>query len=208
MICCEQRKTFVKLWSFFKLVHIHKIPLKLVERSKLLDEANFLATSLSIFIVETILCLNSEKTNSKHKQLNLNLIFRTAIYHFWSHWYIKTSNSHQATLYHKLTDQQSFLHVHSDHPKSLLKSLPFSHMLRMKSISTPTEYEKCWAILKQQLIERERKENILKNKIDKVDSTDQKDPLRKKIKSYKDRIPCLITYSRKLAVMCKIINKY
>ena len=52
----------------------------------------------------------------------------------------------------------------------------------MKSISTPTEYEKCWAILKQQLIERERKENILKNKIDKVDSTDQKDPLRKKNK--------------------------
>ena len=32
--------------------------------------------------------------------------------------------------------------------------------------------------------------------------------LSKKEKNIKDRIPCLITYNRKLPMMCKIINKH
>ena len=48
----------------------------------------------------------------------------------------------------------------------------------------------------------------MKDKIDKVDNIDRKELLRKKEKNIKDRIPCLITYNRKLPTMRKIINKH
>ena len=44
--------------------------------------------------------------------------------------------------------------------------------------------------------------------LNKVDKIDRKDLLRKKEKRNKDRIPCLITYKRKLSMMCKTIKKY
>ena len=111
----------------------------------------------------------------------------------------------QTTLYRKPTDQQSYLHAHSDHPKSLKRSIPYSQALRIKTIcSTLTEYKKHCAILKQNVRERGYKENILNDEIDKVDTIDRKDLLSKKEKNIKDRIPCLITYNRKR----KIINKH
>ena len=48
----------------------------------------------------------------------------------------------------------------------------------------------------------------MKDEIDKVDNIDRKDLLRKKGKNIEDRIPCLITYNRKLLMMCKFINKH
>ena len=79
-------------------------------------------------------------------------------------------------------------------------------MLRIKTIcSTLTEYKNT-AILKQNFIERGYKENILKDQIDKIDNIDRKDLLRKKEKSIKNRIPCIITCNRKLPMMRKIIK--
>ena len=64
-------------------------------------------------------------------------------------------------------------------------------MLRI--CSSLTEYKKHCAILKQKSIERGYEENILKDKRDELDNTDRKDLLRKKKrKSNKDKIPCLI----------------
>ena len=123
--------------------------------------------------------------------------------------YKDKNNTLQTTLYQKPTDQQSYLHAHSDHPKSLKRSIPYSQALRIKTIcSTLTEYKKHCAILKQNFIERGHEENILNDEIDKVDNIDRKDLLSKKEKNIKDRIPCLITYNRKLPMMCKIINKH
>ena len=68
---------------------------------------------------------------------------------------------------------------------------------------TLTEYKKHCAILKENIIERGHGENILKDQIDKVDNIDQKDILSKKEKGNKDKIPCLITYNRKLPMMRK-----
>ena len=62
--------------------------------------------------------------------------------------------------------------------------------------------------MKQSFLERGYEENILKDEIDKVENIDRKDLLRKKEKYIKDRIPCLITYNRKLPVMHKILNKH
>ena len=73
---------------------------------------------------------------------------------------------------------------------------------------TLTEYKKHCAILKEKIIERGHGENILKDQIDKVDNIDQKDILSKKEKGNKDKIPCLITYNRKLPMMRKIISNH
>ena len=123
--------------------------------------------------------------------------------------HIDKNNTLQITLYRKPTHQQSCLHAHSDHPKSLKRSIPYSQALRIKTIcSTLTEYKKRCSILKQNFIERECEENMLNDEIDKVDNIDRKDLLSKKEKSIEDRIPCLITYNRKLPMMSKIINKH
>ena len=87
--------------------------------------------------------------------------------------YVDKNNTLQTTLYRKPTDQQSYLHAHSDHPKSLKRSIPYSQALRIKTIcSTLTEYIKHGAILKQNFIERGFEENILNDEIDKVDNID------------------------------------
>ena len=52
-----QRKLDVKFGSFCKLAYIHKIPLKTIERLKLVGKADFLLTFLPALIVQTILCL-------------------------------------------------------------------------------------------------------------------------------------------------------
>ena len=111
------------------------------------------------------------------KRLNLNTIFQTAIYHFWTRWYIKT----RATLYRQLFTENPLIHAHSGHPKSLKRCIPYSQALRIKTIcSTLTEYKKHCAILKQNFIESEYEENILKDEIDKVDNIDRRDLSRKK----------------------------
>ena len=97
-----------------------------------------------------------EKLNSKHKTikfehniLNSNISFLDTLI------YKHKNNTLQTTLYQKPTDQQSYLHAHSDHPKSLKRSIPYSQALRIKTICfTLTEYKKHCAILKQNFIER------------------------------------------------------
>ena len=123
-----------------------------------------------------------EKLNSKHKTIKFehkishsNISFLDTLIHK------DKNNTLQTTLYRKPTDQQSYLHAHSDHPKSLKVSIPYSQALRIKTIcSTLTEYKKHCAILKQKFIEWGYEENILKDEIDKVDNIDRKDLLRKK----------------------------
>ena len=100
--------------------------------------------------------------------------------------YKDKNNTLQTTLHRKPNDQQSYLHAHSDHPKSLKRSIRYSQALRIKTIcSTLTEYKKHCTTLKQNFIERRYKENILKDEIDKVDNIDRKELLRKKEKILK-----------------------
>ena len=118
-----------------------------------------------------------EKLNSKHKAIkfehnisNSNILFLDMLI------YKDKNNTLQTTLYRKPTYQESYIHAHSDHPKSLKRSIPYSQALRIKTIcSTLTKYKKRRALLKQNFIERGFEEN----EIDKVDNIDSK-LLRKK----------------------------
>ena len=68
-----------------------------------------------------------EKLNSKHKTIkfehnisNSNTSFLDTLT------YKDKSKTLQTTLYRKSIDQQSYLHAHSDHPKSLKRRIPWS----------------------------------------------------------------------------------
>ena len=62
---------------------------------------------------------------------------------------------------------------HNQAIQSHSKNVPFSQVLRIKSIySSLTEYKRHCAILKLKFIERGYKENILKNQIGRVDNND------------------------------------
>ena len=97
-----------------------------------------------------------ENLNSKHKTIKFeHNISHSRISFLDTLIYIDKNNTLQTTLYRKPTDQQSYLHAHSDHPKSLKRSIPYSQALRIKTICfTLTEYKKHRAILKQNFIER------------------------------------------------------
>ena len=107
-----------------------------------------------------------EKLDSKHKTIkfehkisHINISFLDTLI---------TTTLVKTTLYRNPTDQQSYRHPNSDHQKSLKISIPYSQVLRIKTIcSTLTGYKKHCGILKQNFIQRGFEENILKDEIDK-----------------------------------------
>ena len=132
------------------------------------------------------LLIFSENSNTKHERIKFeHNISHSKISFLDALIYKDKKITLQTTLYQKPTDQQSYLQANSDHPKSLKRSIPYSQVLRIKTIcSTLTEYKKHCAIPKPNFIERGYEENILKDKIDKVENIDRKDLLSKKEKKY------------------------
>ena len=113
--------------------------------------------------------------------------------------YKDENNNIQTTLYRKSTDQQAFLHAQSEHPRSLISSIPYSQALRLKTIcTTTTEFDKNCGIIKQKFLERQYKEKVLDEQIKKVDRTEREELFTCKEKNNKNRIPLPITYNKTL----------
>ena len=122
--------------------------------------------------------------------------------------YKDENNNIQTTLYHKPTDQQAFLHAKSEHPRSLLSSIPYSQALRLKTIcSTTTEFDKNCAIIKQKFLDWQYKEEVLDEQIKKVNRTERKELFTCKEENSKNRIPLSITYNRTLPNIFKIVKE-
>ena len=65
------------------------------------------------------------------------------------------NNKLYTKIYRKQTDQQSFLHIDSEHLKSLTDSIPYSQALRIKQICTTSkDFEHHFKELKQQFPEQ------------------------------------------------------
>ena len=85
-----------------------------------------------------------ENLSSKHKTIKFeHNISHSKISFLDTLIYKDKNNTLQTTHYRKPTDQQSYLHALSDHPKSLKRSIPYSQALMIKTIwSILTEYKK------------------------------------------------------------------
>ena len=89
--------------------------------------------------------------------------------------YKNENNNIQTTLYRQTADQQTFLHGKSEHPISLKSSIPYSHASRLKTICSTTKDDKNCSIVKQKFVDRQYKEEVLDERIKKVDRIERKD---------------------------------
>ena len=114
----------------------------------------------------------------------------------------------QTTLLRKPSDEQVFLHANLEQTRSLKNSIRYSQALRLKTIySTTTEYDKNCAIIKQKLLDRQYKGEVLDEQIMKVDRIERKELFTNKEKSNQNRIPLSIKYNRTLPNTSKILDR-
>ena len=114
----------------------------------------------------------------------------------------------QTTIFRKPTDQQTYLHAQSNHPKSLKDSIPYSQALRIKTIcSTTSEFDKNYEIIAKRFKERDYPENSVNEQVDKVKNRKRKQLLLTNKKITQNRIPVSITYNRYLPYISKIVTK-
>ena len=114
----------------------------------------------------------------------------------------------QTTLLRKPSDKQAFLHANLEQTRSLKNSIRYSQALRLKTIySTTTEYDKNCATIKQKLLDRQYKEEVLDEQIMKVDRIERKELFTNKEKSNQNRIPLSIKYNRTLPNTSKILDR-
>ena len=114
----------------------------------------------------------------------------------------------QTTLFRKPSDEQAFLHANLEQTRSLKNSIRYSQALRLKTIySTTTEYDKNCAIIKQKLLDRQYKGEVLDEQIMKVDRIERKELFTNKEKSNQNRIPLSIKYNRTLPNTSKILDR-
>ena len=105
--------------------------------------------------------------NEKYKTIKFNFQVSTRkIAFLYAMSYKDVNNNTQTTLYRKLSDQQAFLHAKSEHIRSLKSSIPYSQVLRLKTICfTSTEFHKNCAIIKQEFLDRQYKGEVLDEQI-------------------------------------------
>ena len=114
----------------------------------------------------------------------------------------------QTAIFRKPTDQKTYLHAQSNHPKSLKDSIPYSQALRIKAIcSTTSEFNKNYEIIAKRFKERDYVENSVNEQVDKVKNRKRKQLLLTNKKITQNRIPVSITYSRYLPYISKIVTK-
>ena len=105
-----------------------------------------------------------------------------------------------------------YLHKLSDHPKTVKKSIPFGLGVRAKRIcEKKEEYIKERNKIKSRLKGRGYSEKMVENQLRKVDELDRKDTLKYRKKSKKltsERVPFVLTFSRALPHVGKILNKH
>ena len=103
----------------------------------------------------------------------------------------------QATIFRKPTDQQTYLHEQSNHPKSLKDIIPYSQALRIQTIcSTTSEFKKNCDIIAKRFKERGYPENLVNEEVDKVENMKRKQLLLTNKRTTQNRIPVLITCNR------------
>ena len=115
----------------------------------------------------------------------------------------------RTTLYKNSTDRLNYLHAKSVHPVSLKQNIPYSQALRVNRIcSTFDKCKKHSNNLVKQLVEEASKENITRNKIEKVDNLDTPTLLNKTYVVLKIVIRFSVTYNLTLPIIREIINKH
>jgi hypothetical protein len=151
-------------------------------------------------------------TNSIHPRIKIELKFSKNQIEFLDTIIVLDNGFLKTKLYEKPTDKHMYLHKRSDHPKTVKKSIPYGLGVRVKRIcDDKEEYEKERSKIKERLTQRGYNSNLIEKQLLKVDELDRKETLkyRKKHKNKKmDRVPLILTYSRALPDIGKILSSH
>ena len=123
--------------------------------------------------------------------------------------YIK-NNKLYTKIYRKQTDQYSFLHIDSEHPKSLKVSISYIQAIRIKRICTTSQdFEYHCKELRQRFLEQRYDSGLLDKYIITVQKLDRNEIIKgnKKDTPISTHIPLAVTYNRFLPNISKIIRK-
>ena len=114
-------------------------------------------------------------------------------------------------IYRKSTDHQNFLHIDSDHPKSLEDSIPDSQALRIKRIcTTPNDFNHYCEELKQRFVSQGYQPYLINKHIKAVEKIDKKEFLKERdnTTSTETKIPLVLTYIRSLPIITNVVRKH
>ena len=154
-----------------------------------------------------------KKLNNRHPKIKFDFKFSKTSIEFLDTTVYKNKEQNKllTTVYCKPTDRRSFLHYTSAHPRSLIKSIPYSQALPLKKICAKTsELSKNLQVLKESFINRGFKEKFLDTEFQRL-SEIERDALlipKSKEKDHKKRIPSIKTYNKTLRNLKQIINKH
>ena len=113
----------------------------------------------------------------------------------------------KTTIYTKPTDQKSYLHAKSYHPKSTKEAIAFSQALRIRRICTDdSDFEKHSKSLAKDLVDRGHFNPSISKSIEKARNINRDGLLVYKEKKSSDKIPLILTYNKMLPNMKDIIN--
>ena len=93
------------------------------------------------------------------------------------------NNKLYTKIYREETDRQNFLHINSEHLRSLKNSIPYSQVLRVKrTCSTIENFKLYCSEIKQKLIEKGYMSYVLDKHISTVEKLDKNEKLKEKVR--------------------------
>ena len=109
----------------------------------------------------------------------------------------------------KILYRQHYLHMKSEHPKSLKDSLPFSQAIQIKRISSnQVDLNNSLKEMKSNFIKQGYHSSLINKHLERINLRNRIEFTTEKEKQQKsDRIPFLITYNPFLANITKTIRK-
>ena len=152
----------------------------------------------------------TQYANEIHKNIKIELRWSRNCIEFLDT-LVKIENGHVYTdLYSKPTDKHLYLRENSCHPPHTKKALAYGLGIRIRRICEKDEdYHKHRWDLKQQLRKRGYSGKLIEQQLCKVDKMNRNDLLkRKKTESKEKRVPIVLTYSKLLPDVRKILRKH
>ena len=112
-------------------------------------------------------------------------------------------------MYRKETDRQHYLHIKSEHPKSLKDSLPYSQPIRIKRISSSqVDLNNNLKEMKNNFLKQGYHPSLINEHLERISLLNRIDFIMEKdIRQKSDRIPFVITYNRFLPNITKTNRK-
>lgn len=114
-------------------------------------------------------------------------------------------------LFTKPTDRNMLLHFNNAHPRSMLKSLPYSQFLRVKNIvSVSSEVDSSFNEMSHKFIKRGYPRSLVQQQKNRAQSLTRNEILvgQESKREIHKRVPFVSTYSEMSSKISKIINKH